>query len=114
MKTLFIESDLKDACREATELVNEADKLLSEALNSVLLFKQEITGRLTEAVERYNSAMEIFEEIEGFTDNEEINCLCKEIAETLIKQAVVCESLCMLINGFMDLITKQMRTCDVA
>lgn len=104
MKTLYIESDLKEASHEAHLLVTQADETVLEATEALLLATKTFNEKVQDAIQRYEEAKAIIQEIKDFTTDEYTQCICDELIEELTKKAVKYEYICSLLNHFLRVV----------
>ncbi|MCX7723775.1 MAG: hypothetical protein N2042_00830 [Thermodesulfovibrio sp.] len=101
MQNLFIESDLKEANHEAHLLVTQADETVLEAFKALLLATKTFNKKVQDAIQGYEEAKAIIQEIKDFTTDEYTQCICEELIEELTKKAVKYEHICSLLNHFL-------------
>ncbi|MCS7215505.1 MAG: hypothetical protein NZ826_05050 [Thermodesulfovibrio sp.] len=101
MQNLFIESDLKEASYEAYLLVTQADEAIWEATEALLLATKTFNEKVQDAIQGYEEAKAIIQEMRDFTTDEYTRCLCDEVIEELTRKAVKYEYLCSLLNHFL-------------
>lgn len=109
MKTLFIEGDLKNAYAEVVKAVNKAEESLISADGLLSALSRSINGKITEAIEKFQEAKAILEEMRDFTDDEYNIALIDELVDGFHLKAVTLKNLILFLNNSVRFTNNQIR-----
>ncbi|WP_297212690.1 MULTISPECIES: hypothetical protein [Thermodesulfovibrio] len=109
MKTLFIEGDLKNAYAEVVKAVDEAKENLISACGLLSSLSRSISGKTNKAIEDFQEAKAILEEMRDFTDDDYNKALIDELIEDFNVKAVTLKNLSIYFHNSVKFVSSQIK-----